>query len=407
MGGYWFEEDCGFIFPHTLVLVGKNGNGKSATRNTILGMQNMFPSKRSSSTVTNSSELKTTTIENGQTLNVIDTPGLFGSSLDIESIGKEIFNCMNMGMDGVDAFLVVISIRTRFSNNEKSAISRLLTLFGRKIYDYMILVFTGGDELEDEGDNLEDFLRDSPEALQETLCMCENRCVLFDNMTIDPTKRSNQVQKLLSLVSKVLVFNGGKPYTNELFTEAKVELKLKETTLKLEQLLTEERTARLKAEENAKIAQNKSDDEIQKFESKLKETTLKFEQLLQAAQNKFDKEIQKQDDPNEQHCKEQLQLESFEDQLLGLIFAYKQAAAISNPKYEHINLSEKQKVLNVCSEASNWLKEKKQVHESLPKHADPILLSSDIKKKVEEIDRECRPIMSKPRPGPTKVSYFP
>ena len=39
-----------------------------------------------------------------------------------------------------------------------------------------------------------------------------------------------------------------------------------ETTLKLEQLLTKERTARLKAEENAKIAQKNSDNEIKKVQ---------------------------------------------------------------------------------------------------------------------------------------------
>ena len=30
----------------------------------------------------------------------------------------------------------------------------------------MIVVFTGGDELEDDGDSLEDFLRESPQALK-------------------------------------------------------------------------------------------------------------------------------------------------------------------------------------------------------------------------------------------------
>ncbi|KAJ0566450.1 hypothetical protein HanIR_Chr06g0273881 [Helianthus annuus] len=44
-------------------------------------------------------------------------------------------------------------------------------------------------------------------------------------------------------------------------------------------------------------------------------------------------------------------------------------------------------VLNECSEAENWLREKKQLQESLPNHAEPVLLSSDIRKKVEALDR--------------------
>lgn len=58
----------------------------------------------------------------------------------------------------------------------------------------------------------------------ETLRMCGILCVLFDNKTKDPTKRSNQVQKLLSLVNMVSENNREKPYINELFTEFKVKL---------------------------------------------------------------------------------------------------------------------------------------------------------------------------------------
>ncbi|GJY52419.1 immune-associated nucleotide-binding protein 9 [Tanacetum coccineum] len=164
MGGCSFEDDCELISPRTLVLVGKTGNGKSATGNSILGMKS-FNSKRSSSGVTITSELQATSLD-GQMLNVIDTPGLFDSTLDFDFIGKEIVNCINMAKDGIHAFLVVVSIRSRFSEDEKAAVSSLLTLFGRKIYDYMIVVFTGGDELDDDGESLEDFLRDSPKALK-------------------------------------------------------------------------------------------------------------------------------------------------------------------------------------------------------------------------------------------------
>ncbi|KVH92935.1 Heat shock protein 70 family, partial [Cynara cardunculus var. scolymus] len=106
-----------------------------------------------------------------------------------------------------------------------------------------------------------------------------------------------------------------------------------------------------------------------------------------------------QGDPIEQRYKEHSERGSFVDHLGGLITAYIQAAASGDPKYEHIDLSEKQKVLSECSEAENWLKEKMQLQESLPKHADPVLLSSDIRKKAEALDR---PIMSKPKPAPPK-----
>ena len=54
--------------------------------------------------------------------------------------------------------------------------------------------------------------------------MCDNRCVLFDNKTKDEGKRFGQVQQLLSFVNMVLSRNGGRPYTDELFTQLKVKV---------------------------------------------------------------------------------------------------------------------------------------------------------------------------------------
>ncbi|MFS7980798.1 putative Heat shock protein 70 family [Helianthus anomalus] len=115
-------------------------------------------------------------------------------------------------------------------------------------------------------------------------------------------------------------------------------------------------------------------------------------------------ELKKQGDPIEQRYKEHSERGSFVDQLVGVINGYRQAAASGDQKYEHIDLSEKQKVLNECSEAETWLRESQQLQDTLPKHAEPVLLSSDIRKKAETIDRVCRPIMSKPKPAPPKPS---
>jgi hypothetical protein len=44
-------------------------------------------------------------------------------------------------------------------------------------------------------------------------------------------------------------------------------------------------------------------------------------------------------------------------------------------------------VISECSEAETWLMEKRQQQDALPKHANPVLLAADLKKKAETLDR--------------------
>ncbi|KAG2616768.1 hypothetical protein PVAP13_3NG176682 [Panicum virgatum] len=111
-------------------------------------------------------------------------------------------------------------------------------------------------------------------------------------------------------------------------------------------------------------------------------------------------ELKKIGDPIEARYKEWTERGSAVDQLVYCINSFREAALSNDQKFEHIDISEKQKVINECSEAENWLRERKQQQDALPKFANPVLLVSDLKKKAETLDRFCKPIMTKPKPAP-------
>ncbi|XP_048439740.1 heat shock 70 kDa protein 15-like [Pyrus x bretschneideri] len=113
-------------------------------------------------------------------------------------------------------------------------------------------------------------------------------------------------------------------------------------------------------------------------------------------------ELKKQGDPIEERVKEHTERGTMIDQLAYCVNSYREAATSSDAKFEHIDITDKQKVLNECVEAEAWLREKKQQQDALPKHANPVLLSADVRRKAEAVDRFCKPIMTKPKPALTK-----
>ncbi|QDZ20946.1 heat shock protein Hsp70 [Chloropicon primus] len=81
---------------------------------------------------------------------------------------------------------------------------------------------------------------------------------------------------------------------------------------------------------------------------------------------------------------------------------FTQLATSEDAKYSHITAEEKGRVLKECQTAMTWLSEKIAMQDNTPKTVSPIIMSFDIIKKKEVIQRVCEPIMSKPAPAPPK-----
>jgi hypothetical protein len=131
---------------------------------------------------------------------VMDTPGLFDTSQSHEDIAKRIDQAIVDLNPGPHVVLFVRSVRDRFTPEEQNTFDRLKTYFGTNFVDHMVVVYTHGDQLLEEGALVEDFLDHKKRAEEMKIIEAVGyRYTVFNNRR----PSDDQVQLLVDLVESM------------------------------------------------------------------------------------------------------------------------------------------------------------------------------------------------------------
>jgi len=84
----------------------------------------------------------------------------------------------------------------------------------------------------------------------------------------------------------------------------------------------------------------------------------------------------------------------------GTVKNYLEAASEPGDKYDHIAKEKLQSIIDECKKTENWLNETLALQEKVPDHEKPVLMCSEMEKKIKELAHMADEILKERKPAP-------
>ncbi|KAM9858155.1 GTPase IMAP family member 4-like [Aulostomus maculatus] len=213
----------------------------------------------------------------GRRVVLVDTPGLFDTSLSNATIQEQLEKRVSLLAPGPHAFLLVLQIG-RFTKEERDSVELIKTFFGKEAENFLIIVFTRGDESPHK--TLESYIKEDRDGyIRQLTEECGGRYHAFNNK--DPNNRT-QVTTLLAKVESMRRSNGGGSDASLMFQEAEETIEketrrlLKENEEEIQRQLRDcERKHEEEFQMKIKAIQEKHAASVQKLQQTLSRSTRK------------------------------------------------------------------------------------------------------------------------------------